>query len=308
MRRAVAAAGPASELGPLLRGHRAGALDRRRVDQPGVIGPHVGVLSEETDHRLELHARAARPLVAAGLTRHIREQIGPDGIGRRQPSVPHRGQIDRTEAPNDRAILTAMPLVLLTGSERRVMTASRSLAEAGCHCLTATSPWAVAAALRRLGDERLAAYVQLPVEVSDVATTAVGRIRELLTEGLVARYAAAEMAAESVGDGGVIVLVAGNSPAGRQVPDDVSARYALLRVLSRAITADCAERNIRCVVLPSDATMADVTGLVLDQPPNPGPHVCGLDERDSDDGDWFLWFDGALDRAPNASGARTHAH
>ena len=127
-------------------------------------------------------------------------------------------------------------------------------------------PGTVAAALRRLGDERLAAYVQSPIEVSNAARTAVGRIRELLTEGLVARFAAAEMAAAAVGDGGVIVLVAGNTPADRQIPDDDSARYALLRVLSRAITSDCAERNIRCVVLPSDATLGDVAGVVLDRP------------------------------------------
>ena len=221
----------------------------------------------------------------------------------RRPSHPYEAsrvvEINRAEAQNDRAILAAMPFVLLTGSERRIAAASRSLADAGCHCLTATSPGTVAAALRPLGDERLAAYVQLPVEISDAATTAVGRIRELLTEGLVARCAAAEMAAASVGDGGVIVLVAGNSPVVRQVPDDHSARYALLRVLSRAINADYAERNIRCVVLPSDASLGDVTGVVLDQPTNPRPDACGQDDRAIQDADWFLWLDGALDPAPN---------
>ena len=145
-----------------------------------------------------VHARAPSP-----------EELAPTVTPLR--SVPTVVEINRAEAQNDRAILAAMPFVLLTGSERRIAAASRSLADAGCHCLTATSPGTVAAALRPLGDERLAAYVQLPVEVSDAATTAVGRIRELLTEGLVARCAAAEMAAASVGDGGVIVLVVGTA-------------------------------------------------------------------------------------------------
>ena len=214
-------------------------------------------------------------------------------------SVPHRGQIDRTDAPNDRVILTAMPFVLLTGSERRVAAASRSLAEAGCHCLTATTP---GRSRQRFVGSAMSGSLRTSSRRSRSAMrrrTAVGRIRELLTEGLVARFAAAEMAAASVGDGGVIVLVAGNTPADRQIPDDDSARYALLRVLSRAITSDCAERNIRCVVLPSDATLGDVTGVVLDQPANPALHACGVDDREIADADWFLWFDGALDPAPN---------
>ena len=65
------------------------------------------------------------------------------------------------------------------------------------------------------------------------------------------------------------------------------------------ITADYAERNIRCVVLPSDATLGDVTGVVLDQPANPWPDACGQDDRAIQDDDWFLWLDGALDPAPN---------
>ena len=65
---------------------RAAALDRCRVDQPGVVGPHVGVLGEQPDHRLQLHGRAAQPLVVAGLTRQVREQMGQMAAGVAQPA------------------------------------------------------------------------------------------------------------------------------------------------------------------------------------------------------------------------------
>ena len=158
-----------------------------------------------------------------------------------------------------------MTLVLVTGSEGRVTAVTAALSEAGCRCVSAIDVASMKAVLAGLVDERVDAYVQLPVEISATADTAIGRIRELLTEGLVARFDAAEVAVTAVGDGGAIFLVAGNTPGERELTDDQRARYALLRVLSHTILADCAGRDVRSVVLPSNTTPADVASVVLGQ-------------------------------------------
>ncbi len=157
-----------------------------------------------------------------------------------------------------------MTVVLLTGSAPRVADVAAALAAAGCECVPAHDAASAQSAVERLGGRPLDAYVQLPAEITSSATTAIGRIGDLLRDGLVARFDAAATAVAAMRAGGTVVLVAGNSPGDRQLTDDQRARYALLRVLSHAVLADSAGRAIRSIVLPAGTSAADITAAVLD--------------------------------------------
>jgi hypothetical protein len=61
---------------------------------------------------------------------------------------------------------------------------------------------------------------------------------------------------------GCVVLVAGNLP-GASTPDDRHARIDLLRVLARAILAECEGSDVRAVVVGNDRSPADIADIVL---------------------------------------------
>ena len=94
VRGAVAVAGPAGER----RTFRRSAPSRQHstgvgVDQPGVVGPHVGVFGEQADHRLQLHRRAC---AAACCSRPDQADTGTDAVemllGRGAASEPRCGE------------------------------------------------------------------------------------------------------------------------------------------------------------------------------------------------------------------------
>jgi hypothetical protein len=148
--------------------------------------------------------------------------------------------------------------------------------------------------LRRIDDEVVDVYVQLPVDAVDAASTSVGRMRRLLSEGLVARCSSVELVIDAVADGGVVVLVAGNRLGSEGAHDDKDARYAMLRVLGRAVAADCADRGIRVFVLPSGTSDADVVRVIQGEPIPSGVHFDPVAPLKVDfDADWFNWFEAA---------------
>lgn len=188
------------------------------------------------------------------------------------------------------AILRAVSVVLVSGVGERAAAVTAALTEAGWQCHTAADLPAVQAVVAELGDERVDAYVQLPVSIESTATTATGRIRDLLVHGLVARFDAAERAVELVRDGGTVVLVAGNSPGERELNDDQRARYALLRVLSHTILADHEGRDIRAVVVPGGRSAGDVVAALTGTPSSREQSLAEFVDRDSDlnYADWRL--------------------
>jgi hypothetical protein len=128
--------------------------------------------------------------------------------------------------------------VLVTGSQDRVEPLRQVLASRGMDVVAMARMEELAGVAARLAPGSLCSYVQLPVQVSSTSTTVVARVRDFLTQGLLARFDAAIRVLPLLAGDATVLLVAGNSPGETGVPDDQRARLALLRVLAHSILAE----------------------------------------------------------------------
>jgi hypothetical protein len=151
---------------------------------------------------------------------------------------------------------------LVTGSPLRVDDVAAALEKAGFSVLRVPEPGDVAGACAGIEPGSLACYVQLPKETKVDAPSLIGRVRQFLAEGLLARFESASTVVPSLAKDGCVVLVAGNLP-GASTPDDRHARIDLLRVLARAILAECEGSDVRAVVVGNDRSPADIADIVL---------------------------------------------
>jgi hypothetical protein len=151
-------------------------------------------------------------------------------------------------------------IALVTGSPTRVEEVSAALEEAGYTVLRVPEPGDVAAACSGIDPGTLACYVQLPKETRVDAPSLIGRVRQFLAEGLLSRFEQASTVVPCVAKDGCVILVAGNLP-GAATPDDRHARIDLLRVLARAILAECEGSDVRAVVVGNDRSPADIADI-----------------------------------------------
>lgn len=151
-------------------------------------------------------------------------------------------------------------IALVTGSPTRVEEVSVALEEAGYKVLRVPDPGDIAAACTGIEPGSLACYVQLPKETKVEGPSLIGRVRQFLAEGLLARFEQASTVVPCMATDGCVVLVAGNLP-GASTPDDRHARIDLLRVLARAILAECDGNEVRAVVVANDRSAADIADI-----------------------------------------------
>lgn len=151
-------------------------------------------------------------------------------------------------------------IALVTGSPARVEEVSAALEEAGYKVLSVPEPGDVAAACSGIDPGTLACYVQLPKETKVDSPSLIGRVRQFLAEGLLARFEQAATVAPCMAPDGCVLLVAGNLP-GAATPDDRHARIDLLRVLARAILAECEGNDVRAVVVGNDRSPGEIAGI-----------------------------------------------
>ena len=151
---------------------------------------------------------------------------------------------------------------LVTGSPVRVDDVAAALEEAGLSVIRVPDPDDLGAACAGIDPGTLACYVQLPKETKVDAPSLIGRVRQFLAEGLLARFEAASTVVPLMSNDGCVVLVAGNLP-GASTPDDRHARIDLLRVLARAVLAECDGNDVRAVVVGNDRSPAEIADLVL---------------------------------------------
>lgn len=151
---------------------------------------------------------------------------------------------------------------LVTGSPVRVDDVAAALEQEGFSVIRVPEPDDLGAACAGIDPGTLACYVQLPKETKVDAPSLIGRVRQFLAEGLLARFEAASAVVPLMTKDGCVVLVAGNLP-GASTPDDRHARIDLLRVLARAILAECDGNDVRAVVVGNDRSPAQIADLVL---------------------------------------------
>jgi hypothetical protein len=151
---------------------------------------------------------------------------------------------------------------LVTGSPARVDDVAGAMEQAGLTVIRVPEPDDLAKACAGIEPESLACYVQLPKETMVDAPSLIGRVRQFLAEGLLARFEAASTVVPLLAKDGCVVLVAGNLP-GASTPDDRHARVDLLRVLARAVLAECEESEVRAVVVANDRSASDIADIVL---------------------------------------------
>jgi hypothetical protein len=151
---------------------------------------------------------------------------------------------------------------LVTGSAARVDEVAGALEQAGFRVTRVPEPADLAAACAGIDSGSVGCYVQLPKETRVDAPSLIGRVRQFLAEGLLARFEAASTVVPLLAKDGCVVLVAGNLP-GASTPDDRHARIDLLRVLARAVLAECEGSDVRAVVVGNDRSPAEIADIVL---------------------------------------------
>lgn len=179
---------------------------------------------------------------------------------------------------------------LVTGSATRVDDVAAALEQAGLSVIRVPGTDDLGSACAGIEPGSLACYVQLPKETKVEGPSLIGRVRQFLAEGLLARFEAASTVVPLMTKDGCVVLVAGNLP-GAATPDDRHARIDLLRVLARAVLAECDGNDVRAVVVGNDRSPADIVDIVLrrgDDASRKAAEVAALGEMDY--ADWQREF------------------
>lgn len=151
-------------------------------------------------------------------------------------------------------------IALVTGSAARVGDVAAALEQAGYSVVRVPEPDDLSAACAGIEPDSLACYVQLPKETKVDGPSLIGRVRQFLVEGLLARFEQAATVVPCLAKDGCVVLVAGNLP-GAATPDDRHARIDLLRVLARAVLAECEGNDVRAVVVGNDRTPEEIADI-----------------------------------------------
>ena len=151
---------------------------------------------------------------------------------------------------------------LVTGSAARVDDVAAALEQAGFSVVRVPEPGDLGGACTGIEPGSLACYVQLPKETKVEGPSLIGRVRQFLAEGLLARFESAATVLPCLAKDGCVVLVAGNLP-GASTPDDRHARIDLLRVLARAILAESEGSDVRAVVVGNDRSSAEIADIAL---------------------------------------------
>jgi hypothetical protein len=152
---------------------------------------------------------------------------------------------------------------LVTGSSERLAEIGDALEKVGFTVtLAGGHPADVEALSTDIAPGTLNCYVQLPRQTAVSGPTLVERIHEFLSQGLLKRFETAGRVLPLLAQDACVVLVAGNIPGGA-TPDDRHARIDLLRVLARAILADCEKGDVRAVVVGTERSPAEIAEIAL---------------------------------------------
>jgi hypothetical protein len=152
---------------------------------------------------------------------------------------------------------------LVTGSPSRVADVAEALERVGFTVTRVDDMDKLEEACAGFEPGSLSCYVQLPRDVALSGPNLVERVRTFLAEGLLTRFHAASVVIPLLAPQATVVLVAGHVPHESETPDDRRARVDLLRVLARAILADCRGGEVRAIVVGFERTPAQIADIGL---------------------------------------------
>lgn len=172
--------------------------------------------------------------------------------------------------------------VLVSGNDSRVAAVAAAVRQAGVEVLTVDDPQRLADAVAGLAPGSLSGYVQLPVRLQLEGSSVVGRVRSFLEGGLLARFDGICTVLPLLAEGARVLLVAGTTTSdGKDLPDDRSARFALLEVLAHALRAEVAPRGLRVQVLDQRSPDELAAAVLRAATPVP-PEVADLRRREGE--------------------------
>ncbi len=156
-----------------------------------------------------------------------------------------------------------MHTILVTGSAQAVEPLVTEIRAAGAEALPYTDDAGLVDQLRGLEPGSVSCYVQLPVTVVPAGDTVVARVHSFLEQGLLTRFTLAEAALPALAADASVLLVGGHTPADRHLPDNHSARVALMDVLAHAVQADRLPADTRVQVLDHGSTPKEIAELAV---------------------------------------------
>lgn len=153
---------------------------------------------------------------------------------------------------------------LVTGASERVAEVGGALRQAAFTVVGVDDAAKVAEVCAGLEPGSVDCYVQLPTDLPLRGGSVVDRVRNFLTDGLLARFDHASAALPALRPDGTVLLVAGNHPPASGAPDNHAARLALLEVLAGALLSQYGGQGMHAVVAGHRETTADLVALAED--------------------------------------------
>lgn len=172
---------------------------------------------------------------------------------------------------------------LISGAAPLAEAVAAALRQAGAEVVVTDDVQRVAEVVAGLEPGSVDAYLQLPVSLASRGDTVVARVRQFLSEGLLARFEAVEAVLPVLAPGARVLLVSGTTPldAG-DLPDDRRARLALLEVLAHAVRADGSASRVRVHTLSSGRGADELAAVALGQGRPEPAAVADLQARESE--------------------------
>lgn len=131
-------------------------------------------------------------------------------------------------------------------------------------------------------------YVQLPGTIAARGDNAIERVRNFLSDGLIARFDGADAVLPALKDDAVVVLVGGNHPGAGGAPDNPEARLSLMKVLGHTLLLERAGRGLAVKVLDAQRDAARIAALAAEPASRPLQIISDVSQisPDLDYSDW----------------------
>jgi len=179
-------------------------------------------------------------------------------------------------------------IALVYGDGQRVAQVTTALEQRGVHVRGGETLEELVSLCGGLADGSVDLYVQLPTSVEARGSSVVARVRNFLSDGLIARFDAAGTVMPKLRRGASVVLVSGNHPADTAAPDNQRARMALLQVLGSAVIMERPDDDLSVTIVDHLREPDELAAIAL-EPPAARIRVLADFAEASPELDWGDW-------------------